>query len=329
MAHGAQSDTRKKLLELFAEANGEFLSGQKISERLGCSRAAVWKHIEELRKEGFELEAVRRLGYRIVSTPDKVTANEIQLGLKTETLGHTIHFFEEVDSTQRIAAKLAYEGAPEGTLVVAEEQKAGRGRLDRKWFSPKGTGIWMSLILRPPIPPQRVPQLTLLVAVAISQAIQEVTGLVPDIKWPNDILLHGKKGVGILTELQADPDRVRSVIVGIGINVNQTAEQFPEDIRAIATSLAIEKGEHIKRAPLIQEILLRIERLYKQYLAYGFRPIKLLWEGYAVSIGKPVTARTLGGTIRGIARGITEDGLLILEDEEQNTHYIHSADIQL
>ena len=162
----------------------------------------------------FELEAVRRLGYRIVSTPDKVTANEIQLGLKTETLGHTIHFFEEVDSTQRIAAKLAYEGAPEGTLVVAEEQKAGRGRLDRKWFSPKGTGIWMSLILRPPIPPQRVPQLTMLVAVAISQAIQEVTGLVPDIKWPNDILLHGKKGVGILTELQADPDRVRSVIVG-------------------------------------------------------------------------------------------------------------------
>ncbi|MED5075328.1 biotin--[acetyl-CoA-carboxylase] ligase [Anoxybacillus geothermalis] len=329
MAHGAQSDTRKKLLELFAEANGEFLSGQKISERLGCSRAAVWKHIEELRKEGFELEAVRRLGYRIVSTPDKVTANEIQLGLKTETLGHTIHFFEEVDSTQRIAAKLAYEGAPEGTLVVAEEQKAGRGRLDRKWFSPKGTGIWMSLILRPPIPPQRAPQLTLLVAVAISQAIQEVTGLVPDIKWPNDILLHGKKGVGILTELQADPDRVRSVIVGIGINVNQTAEQFPEDIRAIATSLAIEKGERIKRAPLIQEILLRIERLYQQYLAHGFRPIKLLWEGYAVSIGKPVTARTLGGTIRGIARGITEDGLLILEDEEQNIHYIHSADIQL
>lgn len=187
----------------------------------------------------------------------------------------------------------------------------------------------MSLILRPPIPPQRVPQLTMLVAVAISQAIQEVTGLVPDIKWPNDILLHGKKGVGILTELQADPDRVRSVIVGIGINVNQTAEQFPEDIRAIATSLAIEKGERIKRAPLIQEILLRIERLYKQYLAHGFRPIKLLWEGYAVSIGKPVTARTLGGTIRGIARGITEDGLLILEDEEQNTHYIHSADIQL
>jgi BirA family biotin operon repressor/biotin-[acetyl-CoA-carboxylase] ligase len=329
MAHGAQSDTRKKLLELFAEANGEFLSGQKISERLGCSRAAVWKHIEELRKEGFELEAVRRLGYRIVSTPDKVTANEIQLGLKTETLGHTIHFFEEVDSTQRIAAKLAYEGAPEGTLVVAEEQKAGRGRLDRKWFSPKGTGIWMSLILRPPIPPQRAPQLTLLVAVAISQAIQDVTGLVPDIKWPNDILLHGKKGVGILTELQADPDRVRSVIVGIGINVNQTAEQFPEDIRAIATSLAIEKGERIKRAPLIQEILLRIERLYQQYLAHGFRPIKLLWEGYAVSIGKPVTARTLGGTIRGIARGITEDGLLILEDEEQNIHYIHSADIQL
>ncbi len=328
MAHGAQSDTRKKLLELFAEANGEFLSGQKISEQLGCSRAAVWKHIEELRKEGFELEAVRRLGYRIISTPDKVTANEIQLGLKTEKLGHTIHFFDEVDSTQRIAARLAYEGAPEGTLVVAEEQKAGRGRLDRKWFSPKGTGIWMSLILRPAIPPQRAPQLTLLAAVAVSQAIQEVTGLVPDIKWPNDILLDGRKCVGILTELQADPDRVHSVIIGIGINVNQTIEQFPEDIRTIATSLAIEKGGPVKRAPLIQEILFRLERLYEQYLAHGFRPIKLLWEGYAVSIGKPVTARTLNGVIHGIARGITDDGLLILEDEQKNIHYIHSADIQ-
>lgn len=329
MAHSSQSDTRRKLLELFSEANGDFISGQKISEVLGCSRTAVWKHIEELRKEGFELEAVRRLGYRIVKTPDKVTANEIQLGLKTETFGRYIHFEEEVTSTQKIALRLAYEGAKEGTLVIAEQQTAGRGRMDRKWFSPKGTGIWMSLILRPPIPPQKAPQLTLLTAVAIAQAIQEKANIVPDIKWPNDILINGKKCVGILTELQADPDRIHSVIIGIGINVNQTMEQFPEEIRTIATSLAIEKGERIQRAQLVQEILLRLERLYQQYLQYGFRPIKLLWEGYATSIGKEITARTLNGTIKGIALGITDEGMLMLEDEEKHIHYIHSADIQL
>ncbi|MBA2875060.1 BirA family biotin operon repressor/biotin-[acetyl-CoA-carboxylase] ligase [Anoxybacillus caldiproteolyticus] len=324
-----QSETRKKLLELFSEAKGDFISGQKISEILGCSRTAVWKHIEDLRKEGFELEAVRRLGYRIVNTPDKVTANEIQLGLKTETLGRYIHFEEEVTSTQTIAQKLAYEGAKEGTLVVAEQQIAGRGRMARNWFSPKGTGIWMSLILRPPIPPQKAPHLTLLTAVAIAQAIQDVTGLVPDIKWPNDILINGKKCVGILTELQAEPDRIHSVIIGMGINVNQTVEQFPEDIRAIATSLAIEKGEKIKRAELVQEILFKIEMLYRQYLQHGFRPIKLLWEGYAISIGKEITARTLSGTLRGMALGITDEGVLMLEDADGNIHYIHSADIQL
>ncbi|WP_181555924.1 biotin--[acetyl-CoA-carboxylase] ligase [Thermaerobacillus caldiproteolyticus] len=329
MAHSVQSETRKKLLELFSEAKGDFISGQKISEILGCSRTAVWKHIEDLRKEGFELEAVRRLGYRIVNTPDKVTANEIQLGLKTETLGRYIHFEEEVTSTQTIAQKLAYEGAKEGTLVVAEQQIAGRGRMARNWFSPKGTGIWMSLILRPPIPPQKAPHLTLLTAVAIAQAIQDVTGLVPDIKWPNDILINGKKCVGILTELQAEPDRIHSVIIGMGINVNQTVEQFPEDIRAIATSLAIEKGEKIKRAELVQEILFKIEMLYRQYLQHGFRPIKLLWEGYAISIGKEITARTLSGTLRGMALGITDEGVLMLEDADGNIHYIHSADIQL
>lgn len=322
-----QSDTRKKLLELFSEAKGDFISGQKISDILGCSRTAVWKHIEDLRKEGFELEAVRRLGYRIVSTPDKITANEIRLGLKTEVLGQVIHYEEEVTSTQKIAHQLAQEGAEEGTLVVAELQTAGRGRMDRKWFSPKGTGVWMSLILRPPIPPQKTPQLTLLTAVAIAQAIQEVTGLVPDIKWPNDILMNGKKCVGILTELQADPDRVHSVIIGIGMNVNQTREQFPEDIRELATSLAIEKGEKIKRAELIQEVLEKMETLYRQYLQHGFLPIKLLWEGYAISIGKEITARMLNGTIRGIARGITEEGVLMLEDADGVVHYIHSADI--
>lgn len=324
-----QSSIRKQLLEIFSQSDGEFVSGQMISDALGCSRTAIWKHMEDLRKEGYELEAVRRLGYRIARKPDKVTGNEIHLGLQTEFIGRNIHFEETVESTQKIAARLVYEGAPEGTVVIAEEQTAGRGRLSRPWHSPKGTGVWMSVILRPDIPPQKAPQLTLLAAVSIAQAIEKCTGLSVGIKWPNDILVHSKKTVGILTELQADPDKIHAVIIGIGMNVNQHHEQFAEDIRLTATSLAIETGQEQKRAELIQAILLQMEKLYKQYIAEGFSIIKLLWESYAISIGKEITARTMTQSIVGTAKGITEDGVLMLEDQDGRVHHIHSADIEI
>lgn len=324
-----QSSIRKQLLEIFSEANGEFLSGQTISEKLGCSRTAVWKHMEGLRNEGYELEAVRRLGYRIASKPDKVTANEIGLGLQTEFLGRTVYFEESVASTQQIAARLAYEGAAEGTVVVAEEQTAGRGRLSRKWHSPKGTGIWMSMILRPTVPVHQAPQLTLLTAVSVAQAIEKYTDLSVGIKWPNDILINGKKAVGILTEMQADPDKINAVIIGIGINVNQKQEHFAEDIQHIATSLATEADKSFVRAELMQMIFLQMEKLYKEYLEHGFGVIKLLWESYAMSIGKEITARTIKQTIIGVAKGITADGVLLLEDKDGNVHHIHSADIEV
>jgi BirA family biotin operon repressor/biotin-[acetyl-CoA-carboxylase] ligase len=323
-----QSNIRKQLLEIFSEAEGEFVSGQTISEKLGCSRTAVWKHMEDLRKEGYELEAVRRLGYKIASKPDKVTGNEIQLGLQTRFLGRTVYYEEVVDSTQKIAARLAYEGVPEGTVVVAEQQTAGRGRLSRKWHSPKGTGIWMSIILRPAIPTQNAPQLTLLAAVSVAQAI-EAAGINVSIKWPNDILINGKKAVGILTELQAEADKINAVIIGIGINVNQKKEDFAEEIQSLATSLAIEKGKRLTRAELMQSIFSHMEKLYEEYLANGFHVVKLLWESYAVSIGKQITARTVTQTLTGIAKGITEDGVLMLEDDRGNIHYIHSADIEI
>jgi BirA family transcriptional regulator, biotin operon repressor / biotin---[acetyl-CoA-carboxylase] ligase len=323
-----QSEIRKRLLEVFSNANGEFISGQKISEQLGCSRTAVWKHIEDLRNEGYELEAVRKLGYRIITKPDKISGNEIQLGLETEFLGRNIHFEESLTSTQKIAHRLSYDGVAEGTLVVAEEQTTGRGRLDRAWYSPKHTGIWMSMILRPQIPPSQAPQLTLLAAVGVVQAIQEVTGLEPDIKWPNDILINQKKIVGILTELQAETDRINSVIIGIGINVNQELNHFPESLHSIASSLAIEKGEKIDRAKLVQVILFKIEKLYKEYLQHGFKVVKLLWESYATSIGKRIVARTLSGSIEGKAIGINDEGVLLLEDASGKLHHIYSADIE-
>jgi BirA family biotin operon repressor/biotin-[acetyl-CoA-carboxylase] ligase len=324
-----QSDIRKELLDAFTTAGASYLSGQHIADLIGCSRTAVWKHIEGLRKEGFELEAVPRKGYRIVKTPQKITADEIRLGLQTNFIGKNLHYQEVVQSTQKIASQLVYEDAPEGTVVIAEEQLSGRGRLNRSWHSPKYTGIWMSMIIRPKIALTKTPQLTLLTAVAVVQAIEEVTGLLPEIKWPNDILIDGKKVTGILTELQAEADQVQSLIIGIGINVNQQKTDFPEELQEKASSLLIEKGEPILRADLIRTIFMIFERLYLLYLEKGFLPIKLLWESYAVSIGKELKARTLTGVIEGKALGITNDGVLLLEDRDGTVHHIYSADIEI
>ncbi|AYA76817.1 biotin--[acetyl-CoA-carboxylase] ligase [Bacillus sp. Y1] len=324
-----QSELRKKLLEAFTNSEQEYVSGQYLADVMGCSRTAVWKHIEDLRKEGFELEAVRKKGYKILNLPKSISADRVQLGLKTEFIGKVIHYEEMVDSTQKIAHLLSHEGAVEGTVVIAEEQKGGRGRMDRVWHSPKSTGIWMSLILRPKIPIQRAPQLTLLTAVAIVQAIEETTSLTPQIKWPNDILIEQQKVTGILTELQADADRIISVIIGMGLNINQTEDDFPPELREIATSLRIKEGKELDRAELIKVIFQKFETLYKIFLDKGFYPIKLLWESYAISIGKEITARTLNGSISGKALGITDEGVLKVEDDLGEMHHIYSADIEL
>ncbi|MFC7783568.1 biotin--[acetyl-CoA-carboxylase] ligase [Rossellomorea sp. GCM10028870] len=324
-----QSTIKKKLLHALSESDQDFLSGQALAEIAGCSRTAIWKHIEELRKEGFVLEAVRKKGYRIIETPDSVTESKIRLGLQTKTLGRVIHYEESVQSTQRIAHVLAGDGAAEGTLVIADEQTAGRGRLMREWHSSKGTGIWMSLILKPLLPPQKAPQFTLITAVAVVQAIEEATDLHPQIKWPNDILIDGKKVTGILTELQAESDKINSIIIGIGMNVNHTKEHFPDELQTIATSLAIEQGDTLSRSEIVQKVLERIEALYSIYMKEGFTPIKLLWESYAISIGKKIRARTINGTIEGRALGITDEGVLKIEDTTGTVHQIYSADIEV
>jgi BirA family biotin operon repressor/biotin-[acetyl-CoA-carboxylase] ligase len=318
---------KQKLLEAFSKADGEFVSGQALAEIIGCSRTAVWKHIEGLRNEGFELEAVRKKGYRIIHKPDKVTENEITIGLQTKKLGKQIIFKESTDSTQKEAHRLAQEQFKEGTVVIAEEQTSGRGRMTRAWHSPKYTGIWMSVILKPSLPPYKAPQFTLITAVAIVEAIQEVSGLQPEIKWPNDILLNGKKITGILTELQANADQILSLIIGIGINVNQ--KDFPDELKDIATSLAIEKGEPVSRSQLVQAILKKMEHYYEVYIEEGFAEIKTRWETHAISIGKQIIARTITADIKGKALGITEEGVLQLQDEQGVIHNIYSADIEI
>lgn len=323
------SQSRSIILDLLTKHSGTFVSGQEFSERLGISRTAIWKHIGALRAEGYLIESQKKSGYRLIKKPNSLSAVEIQSGLETEQFGYWIHYEETVSSTQEIANTLVQEGAQEGTLIIAEEQISGKGRLGRSWHSPKGTGINASLILRPNIPPREAPQLTLLAAVGIVKGIKQTCGLDCDIKWPNDILYHGKKLVGILTELQAEPDRIHAVLLGMGLNVNVTEAKLPVELREKATSLRIETEREIDRAQLLQHILREIEILYEDYLQEGFRFVKLLWESYAISLGRTVHARTLKGVLVGRAKGLNDDGFLLLEDENGATHQISSADIEL
>lgn len=320
---------KEKLVEILLNEREKYVSGEKISELLGCSRTAVWKHIEELRKHGYEVEAVPRKGYRLMNSPNSIMPYNIKAYLTTKYIGQEITYYESVPSTQDVAHRLAHEGAKEGHVVIADEQTAGKGRLGRSWFSPSGTSISLSLIVRPNIPPQEAPQLTLLAAVSVVLGIEKTTPLKCDIKWPNDILCNGKKVVGILTEIQSDPDAIHSVIIGIGINANHKKEHFSSEIRQKATSLRIESGKEVNRAKLVANIFAEFEQLYELYLQKGFKEIKELWEKKAVNIGKSIVAKTLKGEIAGVAKGITDEGILLLEDENGRLYKIYSADIEI
>jgi len=324
-----KSPILQKLLEAFHEAQeGTFISGEKLARIANCSRTAIWKHIEELKKEGFQIEAVRNKGYRLLDSPEW-SESRFYLGLNTKVIGKKIFFYDSISSTQTIAKELALKGEQEGTIVIADEQVSGRGRMARNWHSLKGAGLWMSMIIRPNIPIVKAPQITLLTAVSYLLAIKKETNLNIGIKWPNDLLVNQKKVCGILTELQAEENRVQSIIIGIGVNVNQSIEDFPPELRNIATSLSIEKGEKIDRMRLLQTICSEFENLYELYLKKGFPPIKELWEEHALSIGKDITAHTISGSYRGIATGINEDGVLLLQLSNGTIQPIYSADIEL
>ncbi|MEW9669797.1 biotin--[acetyl-CoA-carboxylase] ligase [Ammoniphilus sp. 3BR4] len=318
---------KDEILKMFKEAEGDFVSGESLSNALSCSRTAIWKHIEELRGEGYEFEAVRRSGYRLLSSPDVPYPEEVRWGLNTKYLGKEVHYFPSVDSTQHKAHSLAKEGAPEGTLVIADHQEGGKGRLGRVWHSPPGSGVSMSILLRPKLELHRCPQLTLLTAVAIVEAIREETELPVQIKWPNDILLNGKKICGILTELNAESDCINYLIIGVGINVNTPS--FPEELSGIATSLMLEKKEPIRRVKLIQNLLQKLEELYELYLEEGFAPIKSRWESHAISIGKNLIIRQMSGTMTGFALGIDDQGVLLVQKDDGSVEKVYSADIEI
>jgi BirA family biotin operon repressor/biotin-[acetyl-CoA-carboxylase] ligase len=321
--------TDAKILSALRE-NPDGVSGAELAEQLKISRAAVWSRIEELRRLDYDIEASPHFGYRLVSSPDALHADDLLARLgKTKVIGRDIRVFEQTTSTNDVIEKLARDGVKEGVVVFAESQTKGRGRLGRKWISPAHKGLWFSILLRPDLRPQETTQLTVASATALRRAIQSETGLKPEIKWPNDILIGGKKVAGILTELSAELDKVRYVILGIGIDVNLDAGEFPAELKKIATSLKIEAGETISRAELATAILRELDEDYSRICGGKFSAVADEWEENCVTIGKNVTVQIGERKIRGRAELLDDDGALLLRTEHGHLERITGGDVTL
>jgi len=306
------------------------VSGAEISNQLKVSRAAIWARIEELRSLGYEIEASPHHGYRLVSVPDVLHADDLlSLVQGNKVIGRDIRVFQETSSTNDVIEKLARDGVEEGAVVFAESQTRGRGRLGRKWLSPAGKGLWFSVLLRPNIRPQAATQLMVAAAVSLAAAIQEQTGLAPEIKWPNDLLIRGKKVAGILTELSAELDHVKYVILGIGVDVNLAANDFPAELRKLATSLKIETGRSLRRAELAAAILLALDADYARLGRHEFSTIREEWQGLCSTLGHNVTIRIGDRSLCGLAESLDEDGALLLRTEHGHLERATGGDVTL
>jgi BirA family biotin operon repressor/biotin-[acetyl-CoA-carboxylase] ligase len=321
--------TDAKILSALRE-NAAGISGAQLAEQLKISRAAIWARIEELRSLHYEIEAGPHFGYRLVNSPDVLHADDLLARLgKTKVIGRDIRVFEQTTSTNDVIEKLARDGVKEGVVVFAESQTRGRGRLGRKWISPARKGLWFSILLRPNLRPQETTQLTVASATALRRAIFSETNLQSEIKWPNDLLIGGKKVAGILTELSAEVDRVKHVILGIGLDVNLDTDEFPAELKKIATSLKIESGEKISRAELAAAILRELDFDYARICAGKFSAIADEWEEHCATIGKNVIVQIGDRKIRGRAESLDDDGALRLRTEHGRLERIIGGDVTL
>ncbi|MFH1552415.1 MAG: biotin--[acetyl-CoA-carboxylase] ligase [Candidatus Omnitrophota bacterium] len=319
-------DIEKRIIGFFRKDEVGFISGEDISGALGVSRACVWKYIKKLRESGYVIEAVPHLGYRLKSVPDRLYGYEISEGLETETIGRkSVYYYENIGSTNDRAYELAESGQPEGTLVIAETQTHGKGRIGRKWVSPKTGGIYMSLILRPDVETDEVPTITLVAAAAFIRAIKKTCELETRIKWPNDILVGGKKLCGILTELKAQPDRVDFLVLGIGINVNTPAKKLPPE----GTSLKIELSRHVSRAELIRCMLEEFEKDYVRFKKEGFASLREECKELSLVLGRHVKVTEHHRSIEGLATDIDEKGALIIRTDTGRLQRVFSGDVVL
>jgi BirA family biotin operon repressor/biotin-[acetyl-CoA-carboxylase] ligase len=316
-ADSFNSGTAGRILSLLHESDAPFVSGEELSRSLNVSRSAVWKHIRTLRTLGFEIAAGPSRGYRLTSSPDRLLASAVTRELKSERIGKKTVSLQEAVSTNSVAFRMAEDGAEEGSVVIAEYQSGGKGRLGRSWASPAGVNLYCSVILRPLIQPASAPQLTFLSVIAVARAIEQLTPLEARIKWPNDILINGKKVAGLLNEMSAETDKINFVILGIGVNLNMTQEQFPAGLRQPATSLFIESGARVDRTVFTRIMLQELDALYTVFLAEGYAPARKEWLERSRLEGAFVTVTDNGAVRSGRVKGIDGYGALLLDTGEQ------------
>jgi len=318
-----------KILELFRSGGG-FVSGESLSRLLGLSRTAVWKHVKGLRAEGYLIEAVPAKGYRLVSSPNLLTPLSLTAGLDARRIGATVVCLKQTESTNTVAFKLAQEGAAEGTVVIADQQTAGKGRLGRVWLSPAGVNLYLSVVLRPAISPVAACQLTFLSVVAVARAIESCTALAPQIKWPNDILIGGKKVAGLLNEMNAETEKVNFVVLGIGVNLNMRLAQLDESVlRHPATSLLEAGGEEVDRLDFTRTLLKELDGLYHRFLTEGEGAIRAEWLERSAMRGRRVKVNCGEREFTGRVTGVDTFGALLVELTDGTLETVLSGDVAL
>ena len=311
------------VLKILYERQG-YTSGIELASILGVSRTAIWKSVNSLRTMGYAIEAASRRGYRLVKTPDLLLPYEIKRGLRARSFGGRIEYYQEVGSTNDVARELAIQGTPEGTVVVAETQSMGRGRMGREWFSPKG-GIWLSVVLRPRVSPDKVSKLALMFGVVATKTLL-LEGVECGLKWPNDVLVDDKKVCGILTEIDAELDVVNYVIIGVGINVNNDPMEFPPEFRDAATTLKAELGREVPRAPIVRRFLEELERAYRLFSSGESSTMLEEWRSLSGTLGRNVRIVTHSRTFEGTATNIDDDGALLLRLKDEKLERVLSGD---
>lgn len=316
-----------KILDVLRARTHTYISGEQLSRELNMSRTAVWKHVNALRSLGYRVEAITSMGYKLISSPSLLLPLEIKNGLNTRFIGQNIHWEYEVTSTNTIAAQLADKGAPEGTVVVSECQKQGRGRMGRNWISQPENGIYLSLILRPNFVPMKAPCVTFISAIAVVEALEHVLGLKAGIKWPNDVMIHGKKVSGILTELKAEMECIHYVIVGIGINVNNN--RFPKAFRDKVTSLSLEVKHKLSRIAIVQALLSSLERWYVSTLEHGIEQTFERWRDLSCTVGNPVEVNLGDEILYGVASRLSSDGSLYVQLDSGEERQILAGDVTM
>ena len=324
---------RQAVLEALRRADG-WISGEDLSGRLGVTRAAVWKHVQALEARGWQIEAQRSRGYRLGAAPEAIAAEALEGLLGTSRIGRSVIVHDVTGSTNSDALEASRQGAADGTVVMAEEQTAGRGRLGRTWESARSVNLYCSLLLRPEIVPAAAPQLSLVAGVAVCEALEEEVGAEagasegPRIKWPNDVVVGGRrKMAGILTEIEAEADRVRGIVVGIGVNLNSRREHFPEELHDRATSAFLETGRSVDRTAFAARLLTRFEHHYERFLVGGFAAVREGWETRSALSGRRVEIGGAGRDMAGICLGIDDEGALLLDTGAEKPERVLAGDV--